>query len=142
MMVLPEPTQPSMASPASDRLTVLVVEDEPLVRQVTVQSLIDSGYDVIEAETGDEAVSFLDQGRPVDVLFTDIRMPGTVNGWQVAEAFRAAKPGLPVLYATGHSTLQTPVSGSLFFRKPYKPSQVVWGIRALTASARANEGIA
>jgi CheY-like chemotaxis protein len=113
-------------------MRILLVEDEAAIREITASELRDSGYEVIEAETGDEALSFLDKGDLPDVLFTDIRLPGKADGWAVAEQFRAAKPSLPVLYATGYSVSQNPVEGSLFFRKPYRPSQVVWAIVALT----------
>lgn len=112
-------------------LRVLVVEDEPMVREIAVQELIDAGYEVVEAASGDEALGRIGAEPRIDVLFTDIRMPGATDGWQLAERFRAAQPNLLVLYATGFAASQTPVTGSLFFRKPYKMSQVIWGIRAL-----------
>lgn len=103
-----------------------------MVREVAVQELIEAGYEVVEAGSGDDALHHLRDGPEIDVLFTDIRMPGSLDGWQLAERFRAARPSLLVLYATGYAASQTPVTGSLFFRKPYKMSQVIWGIRALT----------
>ncbi len=116
-------------------MRVLVVEDEALVREIAVEELVDAGYEVLEAGSGDEALRYLTGGPKIDVLFTDIRMPGAVDGWQLAERYRAAHPDLLVLYATAYATNQTPVTGSLFFRKPYKMSQVIWGIRALTGGA-------
>jgi CheY-like chemotaxis protein len=113
-------------------MRILIVEDEAAIREITASELRDAGYDVIEAETGDEALDFLHQGNLPDVLFTDIRLPGEADGWTVAKRFRTANPKLPVLYATGYSVSQNPVEGSLFFRKPYRPSQVVWAIIALT----------
>jgi CheY-like chemotaxis protein len=117
---------------AIEEMRVLIVEDEAAIREITAAELREAGYEVVEAETGDKALSMLQQGEMPDVLFTDIRLPGKADGWTVAERFRAVSPTLPVLYATGYSVSQNPVEGSLFFRKPYRPSQVVWAIVALT----------
>src|SRR3712207_74059 len=114
--------------------TVLVVEDDELVRETVVGELADQGYVVIEAVTAEEGLEVIEK-RPVGVLFTDIRLPGRMDGWDLAEAARALNPHLPVIYATGYSP-EAPrfVEKSIFLRKPYLPSAVVAAIERLVGS--------
>ena len=115
--------------------TVLVVEDEELVRDTIARELEEAGYVVIEAGTAEEGLEVVEK-RPVGVLFTDIRLPGAMDGWQLAEAARALNPRLPVVYATGYSP-ETPriVPGGVFLRKPYLPSKVIEALERLLDSA-------
>ena len=116
-------------------MKVLVVEDDPLVREMAVDALTDEGFEVIEAETGEEAIEYCRQ-RAADLVFTDVRLPGKITGWDVAELCRERDPNIPVIYATGHSHVRPrPVPGSVWFQKPYRPAQIVEAIRALAASA-------
>jgi CheY-like chemotaxis protein len=113
---------------------VLVVEDEPLVRGMIVEELADLGFQVLEADTGEAGLAVLQDGHPVDVLFTDIRLPGAMDGWHLARAGRAHCPDLHVVYATGYTverSLQLP--GSVFVTKPYRPSVIAETIRTLLA---------
>ena len=115
--------------------TVLVVEDESLVRETISAELEDAGFVVIEATTGEEGLAVLEE-KPVGVLFTDIRLPGALDGWDLAERARALYPHLPVIYATGFSTEQPRyVSKGVLLRKPYLPSAVVAAIERLTGRA-------
>jgi signal transduction histidine kinase len=81
--------------------TVLVVEDEALVRMVTVEILSEAGYRVLEAGDASEAVPILNSGADVDILVTDVGLPG-VNGRQLAEMARQLRPELRVLFVTGY----------------------------------------
>ena len=110
---------------ASPGPTILVVEDDPLVRNMIVWELRDAGYVVTEATTGEAALAALRQSR-VDLLFTDIRLSAGIDGWSVAEEARALHPDLPVIYATGY-TVEQPraVPGGIFLHKPYRPSAVI-----------------
>ena len=112
--------------------TVLVVEDEPLVRDTIVHELEEAGFSVLEAETAAAGLAILNEG-PVCLLFTDIRLPGSMDGWGLAEAARALHPDLPVIYATGFTT-EGPrlVPKSVFLQKPYRPSAVLSVIEKLT----------
>jgi CheY-like chemotaxis protein len=106
---------------------VLVVEDEWFVRAVIVDFLRANGSQVLEAATGEEAVSLIDgKDQQLDVLFTDIRLGGRLNGWDVAEIFRKHRPAMRVLYASGYS-IEPPrhVSDSKFFNKPYRPEDIL-----------------
>jgi CheY-like chemotaxis protein len=108
-------------------MRVLVVEDEAPLRVVVVEALEDAGFQVIEAASGEEAIAKCQE--PLDALFTDIRLPGKIDGWDIAEHCRASDPKLPVVYATGYShTKPRPVPGSRFFHKPYSLERVVKAI--------------
>ena len=120
---------------------VLVVEDEWLVRQVIVEELRDAGYIVLEAGSGDEALPSLEGDERIDVLFTDIRVPGKLDGWQLARRARDLRPGLPILYATGYSTEEPQrMPGSEFIRKPYRSSQILNTIEQLLESSEDGAG--
>lgn len=111
--------------------TILVVEDEELVRDLIARELEEAGFVVIEAATAEAGLDVLET-RPVGLLFTDIRLPGPMDGWRLAEEARACNPHLPVVYATGYSA-EAPrlVAGGVFFRKPYLPSTVIAAIEKL-----------
>jgi DNA-binding response OmpR family regulator len=81
---------------------VLVVEDDPLIREIVVEALQDAGFDVIQASDREEALAWCRQ-RLADGLITDIRLPGRIDGWQIAERCREHDPSLPVIYATAFS---------------------------------------
>jgi CheY-like chemotaxis protein len=114
-----------LAGPGPDRLpTILVVEDEWMLRDMVSCHLRASGWGVYEAASGEEALLKLD-ALEIDVVFTDIRLNGSLNGWDVGEACRRKMKDFPVIYTTGH-TIDPPrnVDGSLFFNKPYDPDQI------------------
>lgn len=83
--------------------TVLVVDDEPSVRAVVVEVMKDLGYATIEAENGKEALDALASASRVDLMISDVGLPGGMNGRQVADAARVSRPGLKVLFITGYA---------------------------------------
>ena len=95
------------------------------MRDTIVCELEDAGFDVLEAETAEAGLTILKE-RSVCLLFTDIRLPGPMDGWGLAEAARALHPKLPVIYATGF-TAEGPrlVPQGVLLRKPYRPSAVL-----------------
>ena len=104
--------------------TVLVVEDEWMLRDMVCNHLRESGWHVLEAASGEEALVKL-HAMPVDVVFTDIRLTGSLNGWDVGEACRRKVSDLPVIYTTGYSIEPSrEVEGSVFFDKPYDPNEI------------------
>ena len=88
---------------AIDGETVLVVDDEPTVRMLVADVLSDLGYAAIEAEDGASGLRVLESGARVDLLVTDVGLPGGMNGRQVADAARVLRPGLRVLFITGYA---------------------------------------
>jgi CheY-like chemotaxis protein len=96
----------------------------------------------IEALTGEEALTLFPHNLPVQVLLTDIRMPGSVDGWELARRIRGCDPHLGVIYVTGYSDLPaSPVSGSLFFNKPNRMERIVEAIRALSEHPKISAGL-
>jgi CheY-like chemotaxis protein len=109
---------------------------ESPIRRPTCICRAANGCKVIEAPSGEEAVALIDgHDQQLDVLFTDIRLGGPLNGWDVAEIFRAHFPTIRVLYASGYS-IGPPrqVPESEFFNKPYRPEDI---LRACTKYRRA-----
>jgi CheY-like chemotaxis protein len=83
--------------------TVLVVEDDPRVRRVSVRRLKALGYALIEAESGPAALKILETGVPIDILFTDIVMAGGMTGVDLAQEARRQCPGLKILFTSGYA---------------------------------------
>jgi CheY-like chemotaxis protein len=80
-----------------------VVEDEWAVRCLIAQQLRDGGWDVLQATTAEDAIKCLQRGDRVDIVFTDIQLAGVLNGWDVAEQFRAVRADMPIIYTSGNS---------------------------------------
>jgi two-component system, OmpR family, response regulator len=106
---------------------VLIVEDDEHLREVVATALSDAGYTVLEVGTGEAAMTLLrsNQGE-VDWLYTDIRLPGLVDGWRVADEFRFSHPARPVIYSSGYPAGdRNCVSCSRFLQKPFAPTELV-----------------
>lgn len=118
--------------------TVLVVEDETMVRMPIAEFLRDCGYHVLEAGDANEAIATLDSDGPVSLIFTDVRMPGKMDGFALAEWCRSHHPAVPVLLTSGYNGGRSLPSGSItgarFIEKPYSQSQVARRIAALLDS--------
>jgi CheY-like chemotaxis protein len=83
--------------------TILVVDDEPVLRMLVCEVLREQGFSVLEASDGPEALDLLGRGQAVDLLITDVGLPGGLNGRQVADAIRTRRPGIKVLFITGYA---------------------------------------
>jgi CheY-like chemotaxis protein len=113
-------------------MLVLVAEDNDLIRQSVVECLLEERFTVVEALTGEGALTYLASTPAPDVLFTDMSMPGKINGWELAKRFREVLPNIIVIYTSGYSDdAAEAVEGSLFFEKPYQMEPVIKAIRAL-----------
>ena len=110
---------------------MLVVEDEALIRLLISQELRDGGFSVVEAVSGDEALRVLRTGIAVDVLFTDVRMPGAVDGLDLAAIVRREFESIAVIVTSAH--LSAKAVPGLFVTKPYRPTEVVAKIKQLLA---------
>ena len=97
------PADAGPAPAATGVHTILVVDDEPLVRMVAVEILEELGYEVLEASDGPSALKMLDARPTIDLLVTDVGLPNGMNGRQLADAVRVQRPGLNVLFVTGYA---------------------------------------
>ncbi|MGX7952330.1 response regulator [Tsuneonella sp. HG249] len=115
-------------------LTALLAEDEMLVRHVAEEDLTEMGCAVTSAATGEEALARLQAGESFDLLVTDIRMPGQVDGWELARRAREILPGIHVIYVSGYpGETHDPVEHSRFVKKPYRLEQMREAITSLVA---------
>ena len=120
----------------SQNFTVLVVEDDVFIREMIVDHLKECACHVVEASTGEAAMEALRVNDTLDGVFTDIRLGGRTDGWDVGEASRASHPGIPVVYTSAATLLpERPVPGSVFIAKPYDPANVLGTIRKLHKDA-------
>lgn len=122
---------------------ILLVEDDDLVRVQVSSELTELGYRVVTARNAMEAIAVLRAGEPFDLLFTDVVMPGGVNGRQLADAARELMPGLPVLYTTGNPDIVMSEDGGLalgthLLRKPYRRRELATKLREALASRPQN----
>ncbi|MGC6330934.1 response regulator [Rhizorhabdus sp. FW153] len=125
--------------PASDRRPViLVVEDEAIVRLLAVEAIEEAGYAAVEAEDAEEALRML-ESREIDAVFTDVRMPGAMDGQQLAAHVRRDHPDLPILVTSGHRREEcaSATPGVLFLQKPYRAAILIATLNALLASRAA-----
>lgn len=115
------------------QITVLVVEDEPLVRLDIVLTLQDDGFRVFEAATADEAIVLLETHPEIHLLFTDIDMPGSMDGLKLAAAVRDRWPPVKIILTSGHREINDTMlpMGGRFFGKPYDLSQVIGAMRQM-----------
>jgi CheY-like chemotaxis protein len=145
-MYLPPGTAAALAgrtdaspSVAGGNETILVVEDDRLVRGYVLTQLRSLGYVTLEAANAAEALNIVKAGSEFDLLFTDVIMPGAMNGRQLADELQKIKPGLKVLYTSGytenaiihHGRLD---SGVLLLPKPYRKSEMAVMIRTALAA--------
>jgi PAS domain S-box-containing protein len=132
-MIAPSPLEAA----ASDRAqTVLVVEDEPGVSAVAQAFLTSLGYGVLDAPDGPRALEILKTGTPIDILFTDVVLPEGMNGKQIAEAARALRPGIKILFASGYAQDALTSQGKLdatatLLQKPYRRMDLMQALRRL-----------
>lgn len=114
-------------------ISVLVVEDEILIRLDVVISLESSGFRVFEASNADEAMEILNQHSDIHLVFTDIDMPGSMDGLKLASAVRDRWPPIKIIVTSGNRHLSDdmlPVQGR-FFDKPYNPIRVIGAIKEM-----------
>lgn len=123
----------------SDEITLLLVEDEPVVLLAAQDALEDGGYAVITAAKGSDAIRHLDeQTDAIAGLVTDIRLGDGPNGWDVARHARSLNPELPVVYVSGDAADEWAVEGvpmSVLIEKPYAEAQIVTAISDLLNEA-------
>jgi CheY-like chemotaxis protein len=121
----------------STRLVILVVEDEVLVRMLACDILTEGGYHPIEAVNAEEALALIDARLDIAAIFTDVDMPGEINGLGLARLAVLRRPDLPVIVTTGAAEIApgdlSPTAA--FLAKPYSPSALLALIEDKTISA-------
>jgi CheY-like chemotaxis protein len=121
---------------AASRFTVLLVEDETLIRHLVSDWLSERGFSVHATARGDEALQYIGDAGDVHVLFTDVNLPGGMDGAELAQRARQMLPDLPIVYASGRygpCDINSAVPHSVFVPKPYDPAAVCTLLKWLTA---------
>ncbi|MCS3446748.1 MULTISPECIES: ATP-binding protein [Bradyrhizobium] len=137
---VPERRQPDARGA---REIVLVVEDDKLVRSYVLTQIESLGYTTLSANDGREALAVLDSGAPIDLLFTDVIMPGAMNGRDLATEARKRRPSLRVLFTSGYTDDAIDQDGKLeqgilFLAKPYSRAELA---RMLRVALREDEAV-
>src|SRR6476469_4069427 len=117
------------------RPVVLIVEDELLLRIDAAEMIKAAGFEVVEAANADQAIEVLEARRDITVVFTDIQMPGSMDGLKLARAVRGRWPPIKIVATSGRlnvGEMDLP-EGGRFLPKPYSPTQVAGMLREMTA---------
>jgi CheY-like chemotaxis protein len=119
------------------RPVVLIVEDEFLLRIDAIDMVAAAGFEVLEAGNADEAIEILEARPDVTVVFTDIQMPGSMDGLKLAQAIRGRWPPIKIIATSGRPNVgaRDLPEGGRFLPKPYSPRQVAGMLHELTAAA-------
>lgn len=118
------------------RQRVLVVEDETLVRMAIVDHLEDEGFTVFEASNSEEAIDILTNNLDIRVMFTDIDMPGGMDGLKLAAAVRDRWPPIKIVVTSGYRFVRNDEipAESRFFPKPYDPDVIARTVRSMAGT--------
>jgi PAS domain S-box-containing protein len=128
--------------PGATSETVLVVEDNPGLRRLSLKRIELLGYRVIEADSGPAALGLIESGEPIDLVFTDIVMPGGMTGYEVARHARQRRPGIKILLTSGYEAevapAQDPTSDQFrILRKPYRQADLARALREVLGDGTA-----
>jgi CheY-like chemotaxis protein len=119
-----------------EKPVILVVDDDDDVREMAVTALERQGYEVVPASSADEALLILKRGKPIDVLVTDVVMPGLTDGWELAYQATQMRPGLAVLLTSGFIRAEPDehrVVDAALLRKPWRVRELLQHIELLLA---------
>ena len=137
-----EPIEQGLQSVDTSTTCVLLVEDEALIAEIIGEALEEHGFSVHSVSNASEALAHLSTGSRVDILFTDINLPGELDGAALAERVRGVLPDLPVIYASGRwgrlEELRT-LPLSIILQKPYSPSRACAAVDVLISKRVALE---
>jgi PAS domain S-box-containing protein len=127
----------AQAAEDSAKARILVVEDNEDVRELAETMLASAGYAVVSAPSGEQALDLLAHGDAVDLVFTDVMMPGGMNGLQLADQVRARLPGTPILVTTGYMDELPATRGPRLdiLSKPYRQEDLLARVRAILPGA-------
>jgi CheY-like chemotaxis protein len=126
-----------MASSVPKRPVVLIVEDEALLRMDAVNMITAAGFDVVEAASADDAIEILEARRDITVVFTDIQMPGSMDGLKLARAVRGRWPPIKIVATSGLVDVgeKDLPEGGRFLPKPYQAKALADVLLDLTGGA-------
>ncbi len=113
-------------------VTVLVVEDEAMMRTKLAEELQGAGYLVVEASDGTDAVEILTLRRDVKIVISDVRMPGPIDGVELCRRVRSDHPGIKVVLSSGEANAADSTAHDGFFLKPYRVARIISHIRSFT----------
>lgn len=125
-----------MGSVTSESPIVLVVEDEPVLRMYAVEMIEDAGFQVMEAQNADEAITLLESRNDIRIIFTDIDMPGSMDGLKLAHAVAHRWPPIRIIATSGHFRMSEGdlPDGGRFIPKPYREHQVIGALTELVST--------
>ena len=106
---------------------ILLAEDHALVRRMLIRTLISSGYQVTAAEDGDQALKLLEHGTDADILLSDIRMPGSMDGFMLARWVQQNRPNMVILLQSAYSNLDT--GEFRLLRKPFSAEELAQALK-------------
>jgi two-component system, response regulator PdtaR len=112
---------------------VLVVEDEAILRLHAIDIVEEAGFTAIEAKNSDEAIAILEARSDITLLFTDVHMPGSIDGVKLAHAVRNRWPPVKIVVVSGHKQVNEDElpEGSRFFSKPFEAEKMIAELRTL-----------
>ena len=114
-----------VAAPLGKRPRVLLVEDEVLIRSLFAEALRDAGCVVIESGRAEEALAYVRAGAEIDLVFSDVRMPGELDGVELARLLGSLRPNLPVILTSGNMKPEDMSGLKFFLPKPYRMQRAV-----------------
>jgi CheY-like chemotaxis protein len=116
-------------------IVVLVVEDELWSRLAAVAFIEEAGFEAVEAANADEAIGILENRHDIRIVFTDIHMPGSMDGLKLAHAVRNRWPPIKLIVTSGHAIVPGNAlpKGGRFFGKPYRPSEIILALHDFAA---------
>jgi CheY-like chemotaxis protein len=125
-----------MSNSVAERPVVLVVEDDVLLRMDAVDIVTSAGFDAVEAGNADEAIAILEARPDIHIVFTDIQMPGSMNGLKLAKFVKDRWPPIKIIATSGLIRISDDdlPAGGRFLPKPYSPAEVVQTLRDLLAA--------
>ena len=123
-------------SAVAERPVVLIVEDDFLLRMDAVDTVKAAGFEPVEAGNADEAIAILESDLNIHVVFTDVQMPGTMDGLKLARFVRDRWPPIKIVATSGRVRLSEDdlPEGGRFLPKPYRPEQIIATLRELTSA--------
>jgi CheY-like chemotaxis protein len=126
-----------MNTTSESAVAVLIVEDEPLIRMDAASLIEEAGFAVYEAANPEEAIKLLGEHADIRILFTDVDMPGSMDGLKLAAYVRRRWPPIKIIVASGHVRVRPEdmPAGGVFFTKPYRPEQITRQLREMVQQA-------